>query len=122
MYFYLAPLLLKMLVKIICHIGRNGTPFMNANEMLKRILNFKLFILKKLHSVKILLYALTLRIGKANSNENNAHFIQLLKAAKRQILKHLYISEEHLYKYDLHLNRAGTRILAKQLISNVRSF
>lgn len=73
-----------MLVKIICHIGRNGTPFMNANEMLKRILNFKLFILKKLHSVKILLYALTLRIGKANSNENNAHFIQLLKAAKRQ--------------------------------------
>ena len=66
-------------------------------------------------SVKIILSAPTIRVDKHNANENNIDVIKLLETNDSLLIKHPNIKENHLDRYDLHLNCNGTRVLAKNL-------
>ena len=83
--------------------------------MLEELGKLKSLVWEMLPSVKIILSALTMMVDKHNANENNIDFIKSLETNVSLLIKHSNIKENHLDRYDLHLNHDGTRILAKNL-------
>ena len=115
MYYYLVPLLRKRPDKIILHEDTNDAPHMKVDEMLEELVKLKSLICEMLPSVKIVLSAPTIRVDKHNANESNIDFTKLLETNYYVLIKHANIKENHLDRYDLHLNHDGTRVLAKNL-------
>ena len=76
------------------------------------------FILKFLPDVKLIFSTPVIRTDKSSANENNKQFINCLKEAKFDCIYHTSITEDHLNTYGLHINGHGTRVLAKNLISD----
>ena len=64
MYYHLLPLLRKRPDKIILHISTNDALHIKADEMLEELGKLKSLILEMLPSVKIILSAPTIRVGK----------------------------------------------------------
>ena len=83
--------------------------------MLKQLGKLRSLIWEMLSSVRIILSAPTIRVDEHNANENNIDFIKLLKTNDSLLIKHPNIKENHLDRYDLHLNHGGTLVLDKNL-------
>ena len=70
-YSYLVPLLRKRPGKIILHVGTNDAPHIKADGKLEELDKLKSLIWEMLPTVKIILLALTIKMDKHYSNENN---------------------------------------------------
>ena len=68
-------------------------------------------------SAKVFISLPVIHADKANSEINNNEFISLLTSTDWGCIHHKNIHESHLNEYGLHINRAGTINLAKNLIS-----
>ena len=80
------------------------------------------FILKYLSSARITITTPVLRIDKANANDINKDFIELVKESNLDYISHENIKESRIDEYGLHINRTGSSILPKNLISGIRNF
>ena len=117
----MTPLLRKGPDKIILHVGTNDAPDLSPNQLLDGILELKKYILERLPSVKLVISAPVLRVDKANANETNLNFIELLKSSELDKIYHPNVTEEHLDRYGLHLNNRGSKVLGKNFISCVQN-
>ena len=90
--------------------------------MFHEIQSLRNFILKYLPSVRITISAPVLRVDKANANDINKAFAELVKESNLDYISHENIKESHIDEYGLHINRTGSSILAKNLISGIRNF
>ena len=118
---YPVPLLMKQPEHIILHVGTNDAPFLTPGNMFKELKELQDFILKFLPDVKLIFSTPVIRTDKSNANENNKQFTNCLKKAKFDCIYHTNITEDHLNAYGLHINRYGTRVLAKDLISGAHA-
>ena len=63
-----------------------------------------------------------LRVDKANANDVNKMYIELLKKAELDCIFNDNIGEPNIDQCGLHINESGSVILAKNLISGIRNF
>ena len=80
------------------------------------------FILKYSPSARITISAPVLHVDKENANDINKTFTELVQESNLDYISHENIKESHINEYGLHINRTGSSILAKNLISGIRNF
>ena len=97
-------------------------PHSSSYEMFHEIQSLRNFILKYFPSVRITISTLVLGVDKANANDINKAFTELVKESNLDYISHENIKESHINEYGLHINRTGSSILAKNLISGIRNF
>ena len=90
--------------------------------MFNAIEDLKSFIQKYAPESKIIISTPVLRVDKANANDINRRYIDLLKEAKVDCIFNDNIAESNIDQYGLHINESGSVILAKNLISGIRNF
>ena len=113
---FAVPLLKKKTDKVIIHVSTNYAPqFKNMKEL-------RLLIQKMVPSAKVIISSPVIRADKANSDINNKKFISLLYSTNWGCIYHENIQESHLNEYGLHINRAGSINLAKNIIPGIRKF
>ena len=122
MYWYIHPLLEKEPDYVLLHVGSNDCTTSNADIILDELLELKEHIQYTLPNSTVILSQPIIRtdIPKANKtmNELICNFNQL------DILKmdNSNLKREQLGKRGLHLSERGTRMLAMNIISLIRSF
>ena len=83
MKIFVVPHLKKMPDNIIIHAGTNNTPpsppHCNPYEMFQEVQSLRNFILKYLPSARITISTSVLRVNKANANDINKAFTELVK-------------------------------------------
>ena len=122
MKFFVVPHLKKKPDNIIIHVGTNNAPHSSPYEMFQEMQSLRNFILKYLPSARITISTPVLRIDKANANDINKTFTELVKESNLDYISHENINESHINEYSLNINRTGSSILAKNLISGIRNF
>ena len=122
MKFFVVPHLKKKPDNIIIHVGTNNAPHSSPYEMFQEMQSLRNFILKYLPSARITISTPVLRIDKANANDINKTFTELVKESNLDDISHENINESHINEYGLNINRTGSSILAKNLISGIRNF
>ena len=80
--FFVIPHLRKNPDKIVLHVGTNDAPHATPKEMFNAIIDLKSFIQKYAPESKIIISTPVLRVDKANANDINKRYIELLKEAK----------------------------------------
>ena len=120
--FFVIPHLRKNPDKIVLHVGTNDAPHATPKEMFNAIIDLKSFIQKYAPESKIIISTPVLRVDKANANDINKRYIELLKEAKLDCIFNDNIAESNIDQYGLHINESGSVILAKNLISGMRNF
>ena len=120
--FFVIPNLRKNPDKIVLHVGINDVPHVTPKEMFNAITDLKSFIQKYAPESKIIISTSVLRVDKANANDINKSYIELLKEAKLDCIFNDNIAESNINQHGLHINQSGSVILAKNLISGIRNF
>ena len=120
--FFVVPHLKEKSDNIIIHVGTNNAPRFSPYEMFQDMQSLRNFILKYLPSTRITISTPVLRVDKANANDINKAFTELVKESNLDYISHENIKESHINEYGLHINRTGSSILAKNLISGIRTF
>ena len=77
--------------------------------------------MKYLPSERIAISTPLLRVDKANANGINQDFKEMVKESRLDYFSHQNIKESHIDEYVLHINRTGSSILAKNLISVIHN-
>ena len=108
--------------RIVLRVGTNDAPHATPKEMLNAIKDLKSFIQKYAPEPKKIIFTPGLRVDKANANDVNQRYIELLKEAKLDCIFSDNIAESNNEQYGLHINESGSVILAKNLISGIRNF
>ena len=122
MKFFIIPHLRKCPDKIVLHVGTNNAPHATPEEMFDAIEDLKSFMQKYAPESKIIISMPVLQVDKANANDINRRYIDLLKEAKVDCIFNDNIAESNIDQYGLHINESGSVILAKNLISGIRNF
>ena len=120
--FFVVLHLRKNLDKIVLHVETNDAPHATPKEMLNAIKDLKPFIQKYAPEPKKIIFTPVLRVDKANANDINKRYIELLQEAKLDCIFNGNIAESNIDQYGLHINESGSVILAKNLISGIRNF
>ena len=76
--FFVVPHLRKNPDKIVFHVGINDASHATPKEMFSSIKDLKLFIQKYAPESKIIISTPVLRVDKANANDINKRYIELL--------------------------------------------
>ena len=106
---------------IIIHVRTNNAAQSTSYEMFHEIQSLRNFILKCLPSERIAISTPLLRVDKANANGINQDFKEMVKESRLDYFSHQNIKESHIDEYVLHINRTGSSILAKNLISVIHN-
>ena len=106
---------------IIIHVRTNNAAQSTSYEMFHEIQSLRNFILKYLPSERIAISTPLLRVDKANANGINQDFKEMVKESRLDYFSHQNIKESHIDEYVLHINRTGSSILAKNLISVIHN-
>ena len=122
MKFFIVPHLKKKPDNAIIHVGTNNAPHSSSYEMFHEIQSLRNFIFKYLPSARITILTPVLRVDKANANDINKAFTELVKESDLDYISHENVKESNIDEYGLHINRTGSSILAKNLISGIRNF
>ena len=117
--FFVVPHLKEKSDNIIIHVGTNNAPRFSPYEMFQDMQSLRNFILKYLPSTRITISTPVLRVDKANANDINKAFTELVKESNLDFISHENIKESHINEYGLHINRTGSSILTKNLISGI---
>ena len=105
--FFVIPHLRKNPDKIVLHIGTNDAPHATPKEMFNAIIDLKSFIQKYAPESKIIISTPVLRVDKANADDINKRYIELLKEAKLDCIFNNNIAESNNDQYGLHINESG---------------
>ena len=73
----------------------------------------KLFIQKYAPESKIIISTPVLRVDKANKDDINKRYIELLKEAKLDCIFNNNVAESNIDQHGLHINESGSAILVK---------
>ena len=122
MKFFAVFLLKKESDKVIIHVGTNDAPHFAPDEMFTNVKEPRLLIQKMVPAPKVIILSPVIHVHKANSDINNKKFISLPNSTDWDCIHHENIDKWHLNEYGLHINRAGSVNLAKNLISGIRKF
>ena len=122
MKYFIMPYLRKSRYKIVFHVGTGDALQATPKEMLNAREDPKSFIQKHTPEYKIIISRLVLRVDKANSNDINEKYIELLKEAKTDCIFNDNIVESDIDQHELHINESGSLILTKNLITGIRNF
>ena len=114
--FFVVPHLKEKSDNIIIHVGTNNAPRFSPYEMFQDMQSLRNFILKYLPSTRITISTPVLRVDKANANDINKAFTELVKESNLDFISHENKKESHINEYGLHINRTGSSILTKNLI------
>ena len=117
--FFVVPHLKEKSDNIIIHVGTNNAPRFSPYEMFQDMQSLRNFILKYLPSTRITISTPVLRVDKANANDINKAFTELVKESNLDFISHENKKESHINEYGLHINRTGSSILTKNLISGI---
>ena len=90
--------------------------------MFHEIQSLRNVILKYLPSARIIIWTPVLRVDKANANDIDKAFTELVKGSNLDYISHENIKESHIDEYGFDNNRTGSSILAKNLISGICNF
>ena len=107
---------------LIIHVGTNNALHSSSYEFFQEMQSLRNLILKYLPSARITISTPALRADKANANDINKAFTELVKESNLDYISHENIKESHINEYGLHINKTGSSILAKNLISGIRNF
>ena len=119
--FFVVPHLKEKSDNIIIHVGTNNAPRFSPYEMFQDMQSLRNFILKYLPSTRITISTPVLRVDKANANDINKAFTELVKESNLDFISHENKKESHINEYGLHINRTGSSILTKNLISGIHT-
>ena len=116
------PILRKKPKHIIVHIGTNDVTRSTSREILDKLLKLKALIKETLPETKVTFSTPSIRSdnGKATLTVTNLrdHLLDL----NMNILDKRHIISKHLGRKGLHLNKAGSTRLAKNIIYKLRKF
>ena len=120
--YHVHPILRKKLKHIIVHIGTNDATRSTSSEILGKLLKLKILIKETLLETEVTFSTPTIRSdnGKAALMVRNLchHLLDL----NMDILDNRNITSKHLGRKGLHLNKAGSTRLAKNIIYKLRKF
>ena len=119
--FFIVPHLKKGPDNII-HAGTNNAPHSNSYEIFHEIQSLRNLVLEYLSSARITISTPVLRVDKANANDINKNFTELVKESNLNYISHKNIEESSIDEYGLRINRTGSSILAKTPISGIYNF
>ena len=112
--------------QIFLRVGTNDAPQATSDgtpqEMFNAIKDSKSFIQKYAPESNMIISTPVLRVDKANANDINKRYTDLLKEAKVDYIFNNNIAEFNIDQYGSHINESGSIILAKNLISGIRNF
>ena len=89
--------------KIVLHVETNDAPHATPKEMFNAIKDLKSFIQKYAPESKKIISTPMLRVDKANANDINKRYIDLLKEAKIDCIFNDNIAESSIDQYGLHI-------------------
>ena len=78
--------------------------------------------MRYLSSARITISSLVLRVDKANTNDINKDFMELVKESNLDSISHENIKVLHIDQYGFHTNKSYSSVLDKNLISGIREF
>ena len=120
--YHVHPILRKKPKHIIVHIGTNDATRSTSREILDKLLKLKTLIKETLPETEVTFSTPTIRSdnGKAALTVRNlcGHLLDL----NMDILDNRNITSKHLGRKGLHLNKAGSTRLAKNIIHKLRKF
>ena len=86
--FFVVPHLKEKSDNIIIHVGTNNAPRFSPYEMFQDMQSLRNFILKYLPSTRITISTPVLRVDKANANDINKAFTELVKESNLDYISH----------------------------------
>ena len=120
--YHVHPILRKKPKHIIIHIGTNDATHSTSREILDKLLKLKTLIKETLPETEVTFSTPTIRSdnGKAALTVRNlcGHLLDL----NMDILDNRNITSKHLGRKGLHLNKAGSTRLPKNIIHKLRKF
>ena len=78
--------------------------------------------MRYLPSARITISSLVLRVDKANTNDINKDFMELVKESNLDSISHENIKVLHIDQYGFHTNKTYSSVLDKNLISGICEF
>ncbi len=116
MYDYIKPLLKKKPSNVIFHVSTNDAPYKPSHEIVKELLELRIFIENELPGCKTYISCPTFRTDNQLANSTISIVRNRLKSVDRVLLNE-NIDGICIGKRGLHLNKEGSRRLARNFIS-----
>ena len=106
---------------VLLHVGTNNCVNRTSDEVLKDLKRLKEYIERVLKSTKVYISLPTVRTDNTRANNIIRNLNIKLKKLNYTLLDNCNINEHHLGKKGLHFNNHGTRKMASNIISLIKS-
>ena len=116
------PILRKKPKHIIIHIGTNDALHSASREILDKLLKLKTLIKETLPETEVTFSTPTIRSDNGKAALTVRNLCGYLLDSNMDILDNRNITSKHLGRKGLHLNKAGSTRLAKNIIHKLRKF
>ena len=116
---YIKPLMKKEPDNIIVHVSTNDAPYKPSKQIVDELLNLRKFILSTLPNCKVFISCPTFRTDNKLAN-STISLVQKKLASVDRVLLNKNIDGLCLGKRGLHLNKEGSRRLAKNFIEQMQ--
>ena len=116
MYYNIVPLIRKKPTTIILHAGANNCVNDNSNQIIKKLLRLKGFILRKLPYCTVTFSSLIYRFDEPKAQLTTLMTNKNLMNLGEDVIDNSNIETKHLGRKGLHMNSYGTSRLAMNII------
>ena len=106
---------------IILHVGTNNTVEDTPEDIYNDLISLKTKIEDKIPNCQVLVSCLIRRSDNVKANKTAGKVNNFIKLAKLKFIENGNITDKHLGRRGLHLNRNGNIIFAKNLLNAIRS-
>ena len=120
MYDYIKPLLKKQPTHLLLHVCSNDAPFKSSNQILDELLLLKRYIENSVQGINVIISKPLLRIDNPKARITLDRVSTKLENLNISTLDNSNITDIHLGRKGLHLNRRGNGRLALNLMSLIR--
>ena len=120
-YKHLAPMIKYKPDYVILHLGTNDCYSKTSDEVLKEVTDMTEYLRVVLPTSILIISQLTIRTDSTRANVITKNLNYKLKRLNYLIMDNSNINETHLGKKGLHFNLHGTKKMASNIISLIRS-
>ena len=120
--YHVDPILRKKPKHIIVHIGTNDATRSTSREILDKLLKLKTLIKETLPETEVTFSTSTIRSDNGKAALTVRNLCDHLSDLNINILDNRNITSKHLGRKGLHLNKASSTRLAKNIIHKLRKF
>ena len=120
--YHVHPILRKKLKHIIVHIRTNGATRSTSREIFDKLLKLKTLIKETLPETEVTFSTPTIRSDNGKAAQTVRNLCDHLLDLNMDILDNRNITSKHLGRKGLHLNKAGSTRLPKNIIHKLRKF